>query len=263
MAERPDQFLVYLALLVPLILAGLILIPAQGWRFGRWQSGAVWTAIGLTVLGTLPVVLVEWEILRAFIRLFGDPWSGLVTSLVILSFVEEALKIIAIGMTAFAFRRSLAERPGMYLGIGAGAGIAFATIENILFLVAINERSPELLWRVTVLRAVGPTTMHVVAAMIAAWYVAQARAGRGGDNWFLALAFAGTLHLLFNGAQILGDALGNTRVPLGSTAHVVTFCIAVLIVAMSGAAILRRKDRLPPPRVAARANRGNPTGGAS
>ena len=255
MAERPDQFLVYLALLTPVFVAALILIPAQGWRIGRWQSGAAWTAVGLTLLGTVPVVLIEWEILRGLIRLFGDPWSGLITSLVLLSFVEEALKIVAIWLTALAFRRSLAERPGMYLAIAAGAGIGFATLENVLFLLAINEQSPDLLWRVTGLRVVGPTPMHVVAAMVGAWFVAKARAGRGRDNWILALVFAGTLHLLFNGAQILGDLLGSTRIPLGSTAHVVTFCIAVLIVAIVGVAILRRADRIPPPKLS---NGGTP-----
>jgi hypothetical protein len=262
MAERPDQFLVYLALLTPVLVAVLILIPARGWHLGRWTSGAVWSGVGLTVLGTVPVVLVEWEVLRALIRLLGNPWSGLVVSLVVLSYVEEALKIVAIWLTALAFRRSLAQQPAMYLAIGVGAGIAFATLENVLFLTTISDRAPDMLWRVTILRMVGPTPMHVVAAMVAAWYVARARAGHGGDNLVLALIFAGTLHLLFNGAQILGDALGGTRVPLGSTAHVVTFALSVAMVALAGIAVLRRRNRVPPPRLSIPAAPGEGDSGA-
>ena len=130
MHERPDQFLVYLALASPIVLAVLLLIPARAWLLGKWPAGAAWTAVGMTLLGTAPVLLLEWQILQALIKATGDIWSGIATSIVLLSYLEEALKIAAIGLTALAFRRSLATRPGMILAIGAAAGIAFATAET-------------------------------------------------------------------------------------------------------------------------------------
>ena len=247
MAERPDQFLVYIALASPLILAALLFIPARGWLLGRWESGSVWSAAGMTLLGTIPVVLLEWQVLKALIAATGDIWSGLATSIILLSYLEEALKITAIGLTMLAFRNSLASRPGMILAIGAATGIAFATVENLLFLYAINESAPHLLWRVTWLRILGPAPMHIVCAMIAAWFLARAFAGQGQHGWLRALMAAGTLHLFFNSMQILGDALGGTRIPLGSDAHVATYIIAVLVVLMFGLVVLRQRSRIPPP----------------
>ncbi len=250
MHERPDQFLVYLALASPIVLAVLLLIPARAWLLGKWPAGAAWTAVGMTLLGTAPVLLLEWQILQALIKATGDIWSGIATSIVLLSYLEEALKIAAIGLTALAFRRSLATRPGMILAIGAAAGIAFATAENLLFLHAINETTPGLLWRVTLLRTLGPMPMHVVCAMIAAWFLAGAFAGRGLRGWSRALIAAGTLHLFFNSMQVLGDGLGDTRVPLGSDAHIATYSTAVLVVFLFGTMVLRQRHRIPAPRPA-------------
>ncbi len=247
MVERPDQFLVYLVLLSPLILAGLLLIPVRAWQFGRWPAGAAWSAMGMTLLGTFPVVLLEWQILHGLIALAGDIWSGLAASLVLLSFVEEALKIAAIGLTGLAFRRSLMTRPALFLAIGAATGIAFAAIENILFLLSINAEAPHLLWRVAILRTFGPGPMHIVCAMVAAWFVAQAFAGGGRRNWLRALMYAGLLHVFFNGAQIIGDALSGTRIPLGSIEHIVGYVIAVLVVFLVGFILVRLAHRIPPP----------------
>jgi hypothetical protein len=247
MAERPDQILVYLALVSPLVLAILLMIPVRGWWIGRWPAGAAWSAFGLTLLGTFPVVLLEWQVLQVLIKATGDIWSGLATSIILLSYLEEALKIAAIGLTALAFRRSLATRPALFLAIGAATGIAFATIENLLFLYAINESAPNLLWRVTLLRTFGPLPMHIVCAMVAAWFLAQAFAGRGRRAWLRALMTAGTLHLLFNGMQILGDALGETRVPMGSDAHIYTYGVAVLVVYTLGLMLWGWRDRIPKP----------------
>ncbi|MEM1445893.1 MAG: PrsW family glutamic-type intramembrane protease [Planctomycetota bacterium] len=171
-------------------------------RIARTTERATWwTTFWVALLGG------PWAVLGALLTTWGGLWAVVLIAPV----VEEAMKIALIAWVIekcpYRFRR----RSQLVLA-ALGSGLAFATIENVLYLfVYIPDPSPEIIaWRLVVCTAlhVGCTAVAAVGAVRAWDRVMQHRrpAAVPVDLAWLGLAIG--LHAAYNTAVTFAELTG-------------------------------------------------------
>lgn len=243
MAAPGIDIAVLLALLSPGLVFAVLLLLIGGWRLYESRGRAIWVVMFIAALGMVPVIFFESRVLRWAMTSFGDAVTGQIVAVLILAYVEEALKLLAVLFGAMIFAGLMRARPRTGIVLGAAAGLVFATIENVFYFIGFSDAGASWLWTVVAIRTLGTLPMHIVAGAMVGYYVVRAR--QSGDNGLLiyGILAAGTLHLAFNGIQIAGSY--GTAGGGGMFALIVTQIAGIILVITTGLGVLHRARKLP------------------
>ena len=191
--------------------------PAQGLTFASWYADRLaatgfvrsWVVVLLLAVAAGPTAVVA-VFLSGVGSGLGD-FSQWVTLTVVGPVAEEVLKVVCVTV---ALERApwLFRSRAQFLAVGLAAGLAFAAIENLLYLfVYIPDPSPLIVaWRWTVC-VVLHTGCSAIAAMglAHAWRAARAQLQRPNiESAFPFLLAAIIIHGLYNSAAIAMSLAG-------------------------------------------------------
>ncbi|MEE8107488.1 MAG: PrsW family glutamic-type intramembrane protease [Planctomycetota bacterium] len=106
------------------------------WKRDRWQREPKLVVLKLYVLGAL--VAAPAYFLEMAIPLPGDGWTArLYDNFVRIAFVEEAAKFAIVWI--FAYRHREFDEPMDGIVYGTAVALGFATVENVLYALWLNE----------------------------------------------------------------------------------------------------------------------------
>ena len=129
--------------------------------------------------------------------------SPFVDAYVVTALPEELAKLLALFLGAFLWREFDEPLDGIVYGVAAGLG--FASVENVLYLIQTGNP-----W-VVVLRGFTATLGHVAFSGLLGWFLARARFSAGPRRYlhpFTGLLVAVVLHGTYNLFLTLGNGPG-------------------------------------------------------
>jgi len=192
-------------------------------------------------ISALPVILVS-ELLKQV-----GPSSGyaavLYLSFVITALPEETAKVGS--MYLMAWRRPEFDERMDGIAYGARAGLGFALVENVAYLLLLPEGSEHYL-AVFISRAVLVVPGHAIWGGVAGYFAARRRFDGRGPGWWGGLAIAAVMHGLYD-AWIFSVQLAvrDGHVWLATTVEglpIMIYLVPALMI-LGGAALLQRLAR--------------------
>ena len=163
---------------------------------------AVLRVFALGCLSTGLILLVRPLLESVFFAVDTQP-SPLVDAYVVTALPEELVKFLALFLGAFIWREFDEPLDGIIYGVAAGLG--FASVENVLYLIQTGNP-----W-IVLLRGFTATLGHVAFSGLLGWFLARARFSTGRRRYFqplLGLIVAVSLHGTYNLLLFLGDGPG-------------------------------------------------------
>ena len=149
------------------VVPSLLLI----WYFHRRDVNpepgrVVWATFFLGVLTVIPVLIVDWPIVRALGHPDSPFASGFGEAFLVAAIPEEFFKFMVILL--YASRHKEFDEPMDGIVYGAVASLGFATLENILYVSSGGVG-------VAIMRAITAVPAHGFMGAIAGYYVGQAK----------------------------------------------------------------------------------------
>jgi len=163
---------------------------------------AVLRVFALGCLSTGLILLVRPLLESALFPPHSSP-NPFVDAYVVTALPEELVKFLALFLGAFLWREFDEPLDGIIYGVAAGLG--FASVENVLYL--LHTGNP---W-IVLLRGFTATLGHVAFSGLLGWFLARARFSTGRRRYFqplIGLLVAVSLHGSYNLLLFLGDGPG-------------------------------------------------------
>lgn len=188
-------------------------------------------------ISALPVILVA-ELLKLVGPTAG--WAGvLYMSFVLAALPEEAAKVGS--MVLMAWRRPEFDERMDGITYGAHAGLGFALVENVGYLLLMPHNLEEYL-AMFVGRAVLAVPGHAIWGGIAGYYAARRRFDGRGIGWLGGLGLAVLMHGLYD-TWVFGAPLavsqGHEWLTIGVAGIPVVFYLGPTLIIVGGALMLR------------------------
>jgi RsiW-degrading membrane proteinase PrsW (M82 family) len=200
---------------IGLIGAGVVLalVPAAIWLFAFYQQDRLEPepkklVLGVFILGALLAAAVGQPLIRDVFRV--QEWSGnslltgLISSILIVGFIQEFLKYAAVRYTVFGSSEFDERVDGIIYG--AAAGLGYATLLNLQYV--IGNEGVDL--GVGAMRVVTSALAQASFAGITGYFIARAKFEKMGPFW---LPLGVTLAAVLNG--VVSYALGEVTTLFG------------------------------------------------
>lgn len=225
-----------LPILIALIPTLLMLVLIRAFAFWRLQTLAIWIAILLGMLVTIPVMTLEGWV-EGPAATDSDFYQKAFVQQVLGAAVVEELAIFSMFLLVYLlFRRSTITKPTDIVALAVAVAVGFLTVENLLAVLAQDDPFTEALSRLTTIFAGHPTLQLVMG-----YFAAQAFLGR--RNRLLSAMLMIALPILIHGWGDFSEAVFqafNSVDPDGSAAGnwFSAWIVALAIYLMSAIAVL-------------------------
>lgn len=233
-----------------LVLLGVVLaiVPAAIWlmafyRLDRFEPEPKHHVLGVFVLGAVLAEAIARPLIADFFQvnqwLYENPLVGILGSILVIGMVQEFLKYAAVRYTVFQSAEFDERVDGIIYG--AAAGLGFATMLNIRYVVERNGVDIG----VGVIQIAVTALAHASFSGVMGYFLGRAKFERMGPLWLpLGLALAATLNGLVSYTlrqlPLIGDFAFNPWYGLiaAGLIAVVTFAVLFSIIRRANAATL-------------------------
>ncbi len=186
--------------LVVIAIAPIVFLAWYVYTRDRYEREPRRLIVKTFVLGAIlvvPVIFAE-AVGSLFLPASSDPLALFLHFLIVVAFVEESSKLLAVRLSVYKSREFNELMDGLVYG--AIAGLGFAAPENLIYVLSRGAF-------LGIVRAVLSVPGHALWGSIIGYYLARQKLGTGRVSGLAGLGLATMLHTAFDYALVAAQAL--------------------------------------------------------